>query len=60
MGDNDSEQIKPPPEPSLFKILCCPVDTKIGQALVQKLWHPYENNNEDANIIIGNKLKINP
>lgn len=53
MGDSDSEQIKPPPEPSLFKILCCPADTKIGQGIVEKLWYPYENNDEDSNIILG-------
>lgn len=53
MGDSDSEQIKPPPEPTLFKILCCPANTKIGSAIVNKLWYPYEKNDEDFNIILG-------
>lgn len=53
MADNDSEAPKVVKEPKLFKILCCPVDTKKGQALVQKLHLPYLNNTEDSNIIIG-------
>ena len=57
MGDTDSEQIKPPPEPTLFKILCCPADTKIGESIVNKLLYPYEKNDEDCNIILG-KFKM--
>jgi len=58
MSDQGSEVPPPPPEPKLFKIFCSPIDTKIGEALVEKLENPYENNNEDKNIIIGSMCGI--
>jgi hypothetical protein len=49
----DGEPAKPPPMPKLFKILCCPVNTKTGRAIVDSLAFPYHENEEDKNIIIG-------
>lgn len=60
MTDNDSEAPKIVKEPKLFKILCCPIDTKKGQALVSKLHYPYANNTDDCNIIIGKVLVSHP
>ena len=57
MSDEETSVQKVPPEPTLFKILCCPITTKTGEAIIQKLYHPYEKNQEDKNIIIGSRAK---
>lgn len=53
----EGSQAPPPPEPKLFKILCCPINTRTGEALVKRLKYPYDKNEEDKNIIIGTKSK---
>lgn len=40
-------------EARLFKVLCCPVNTKTGRCIVDSLYRPYVDNEEDHNIIIG-------
>ncbi len=56
---SEAEPAKPPPEPKLFKILCCPVNTKLSGALIDTLATPYENNDEDRNTIIGSITEDN-
>ena len=58
MSDDGSQAPPPPPEPKLFKILCCPVDTKKGHSIVKSLEKPYKDNEDDKNIILG-KIQIN-
>ena len=49
----DNEEVKPPQEPVLYKILCCPVNNKIGSCIAESLYRPYEDNDEDMNMIVG-------
>lgn len=51
---DDGEVVKPPPEPKLFKVLCCPANTKQGATIVNTLNTPYADNEEDRNTIVGN------
>ena len=52
----DDEAIKPPPAPKLFKIFCSPVNSKAGRCIVESLYAPYFQNEEDKNMIIGKRL----
>jgi len=53
---DDGEVVKPPPEPKLFKVLCCPANTKQGATIVNTLSTPYTDNEEDRNTIVGSNF----
>lgn len=48
-------ETKPVPASArLFKILCCPLNTKTGYCIAESLYKPYVDNDTDINVIIGN------
>ena len=49
-GDGTAPKQK---EAKLFRVLCCPVNTKTGKCIVDSLFMPYVDNIEDRNIIVG-------
>lgn len=50
----DMAEVKPaPPQAKLFKILCCPLNTKTGYCIVESLFKPYVDNETDMNVIVG-------